>query len=278
MHENDSTSILVPAPTQWPFIAALGITLMFSGIVTHIAVTMVGMVILLRATIGWWFDVLPDQKEEAVSVNAADLAAALVPKSSSKVDRLTDGVERHRVRIPVEVHPYWTGLYGGLVGAVAMAVVAMLFGLIAQGSIWYPINLLAAGILPSMDHASIAQLRQFSEAGLIAGSFIHLTTSVFVGLLYAVSLPMFPRGATWRSGLVTPVLWSGLIAATLSVVNPTLNERINWTWFVASQIAFGLACSWVIARTAKIETMQSWPLAARAGIEAQMDSEEKTDL
>jgi hypothetical protein len=278
MHENDSSSILVPAPTPWPFIASLGIALMFSGIVTHIAVTMVGTVILLRAAIGWWFDVLPEQKEEAVSVSAADLAATRVPKSSSRVDRLTDGVERHRVRIPAEVHPYWTGVYGGLVGAVAMAVVAMLFGLIAQGSIWYPINLLAAGILPSLDHASTEQLTQFSEAGLIAGSFIHLTTSVFVGMLYAVSLPMFPSGATWRSGLLTPVLWSGLIAATLSVVNPTLNERINWGWFVGSQIAFGLACSWVIARTAKIETVQNWPLAARAGIEAQMDSEEKTDL
>jgi hypothetical protein len=239
---------------------------------------MVGTVVLLRAAIGWWFDVLPEQKEDAVSVSAANLAAARVPKSSSKVDRLTNGVERHRVRIPVEVHPYWTGLYGGLVGAVAMAVVAMLFGLIAQGSIWYPINLLAAGILPSLDHASIAQLRQFSEAGLMSASFIHLTTSVFVGLLYAISLPMFPRGATWRSGLLTPVLWSGLIAATLSVVNPTLNERINWIWFVGSQIAFGLTCSWVIARTAKIETLQSWPLAARAGIEAQTESEEKTDL
>ena len=66
MHENNSNSILVPAPTPWPFIAALGITLMFSGIVTHIAVTMVGTVVLLRAAIGWWFDVLPDQKEEAV--------------------------------------------------------------------------------------------------------------------------------------------------------------------------------------------------------------------
>src|SRR6266567_2625206 len=124
MHENDVSSIQVPAPTPWPFIAGLGITLMFSGIVTHIAVTMVGTVMLLRAAIGWWFDVLPEKKEEAVSVSAADLAATHVAKSSSRVDRLTNGGERHRVRIPVEVHPYWTGLYGGLVGAVAMAVVA----------------------------------------------------------------------------------------------------------------------------------------------------------
>jgi hypothetical protein len=85
---------------------------------------------------------------------------------------------------------------------------------------------------------------------------------------------MFPRGAGWRSGLVTPVLWSGLVAATLSWINPTLNERIDWSWFVGSQIAFGLTAGWVIARTAKIETMQSWPLADRAGIEAQGSSEE----
>jgi hypothetical protein len=96
-----------------------------------------------------------------------------------------------------------------------------------------------------------------------------------VGLLYAISLPMFPRGASWRSGLVTPVLWSGLVAATLSVINPTLNQRIDWGWFVGSQIAFGLAAWWVIARTAKIQTMQSWPLTERAGIEAQTGSEEK---
>jgi hypothetical protein len=48
-----------------------------------------------------------------------------------------------------------------------------------------------------------------------------------------------------------------------------LNERINWGWFVASQIAFGLVTGQVIARSAKIQTMQSWPLIERAGVEAQ---------
>jgi hypothetical protein len=266
-NEKVSNSILVPAPTAWPFIAAFGITLTFTGLVTHPAVSMVGVMVLLRAAAGWWFDVLPEQKEEAALVRISERSWA-EPKSSSAVDHLAAGVGSHRVRVPVQVHPYLTGLYGGLAGAVAMAVVAMFFGLIAQRSIWYPINLLAAGVLPSLAAAPIDQLRNFSEAGLIAGSLIHGTLSLFVGLLYAVSLPMFPRGASWRSGLVTPVLWSGLVASTLSVINPTLNERIEWFWFVGSQIAFGLAAAWVIARTAKIETMQSWPLAERAGIEA----------
>ena len=269
-------SILVPAPTAWPFVAALGVTLMLTGLVTHAVVSIVGVAVLFRAAVGWWFDVLPEQKEEAVLVSLADRSGAQVSTSSLAVDHLAAGVGGHRVRIPVEVHPYRTGLYGGLAGAVAMAVVAMLFGLIAQRSIWYPINLLGAGILPALAEAPVEQLREFSSAGLIAASLIHGTTSLLVGLLYAISLPMFPRDASWRSGLVTPVLWSGLVASTLSVINPTLNERIDWVWFVGSQIAFGLAAWWVIARTAKIATMQSWPLAERAGIEAPTNDADDT--
>jgi hypothetical protein len=276
VNETESNSILLPAPTAWPFIAALGITLTFAGLVTHPLVSIVGVAVLLRAAAGWWLDVLPEQREDAVLVSAADRTGTQISKSSLAVDHLATGIGGHRVRIPIEVHPYWTGLFGGVVGAVAMAVVAMLFGVIAQRSIWYPINLLAAGILPSLADAPVEQLREFSKAGLIAGSIIHGLISLMVGLLYAVSLPMFPRGASWRSGLVTPVLWSGLVAATLSLINPTLNERIDWGWFVGSQIAFGLAAAWAIARTAKIETMQSWPLIERAGIEAQ--TEEKSEL
>ena len=159
-----------------------------------------------------------------------------------------------------------------------MAIVAMLFGLISQRSIWYPVNLLAAGVLRSLATAPVEQLRHFSQAGLIAGLFVHGTLSIGVGLLYAVSLPMFPRGATWRSGLLTPVLWSGLVAATLWTINPTLNARIDWSWFVASQIAYGLAAAHVISRTSKIATMQNLPLAERAGIEGQSYPKEKSGL
>jgi hypothetical protein len=274
MTENNPTSIFVPAPTAWPFMVALGITLIVAGLVTHAVVSLVGAVILLRSSIGWWFDVLPEQKEESVPVGPA----VRVPKSSAPVDHLASGHSIHRVQIPVEVHPYWTGLWGGLAGAVAMAAVAMLFGILSQRSVWYPINLLAAGVLPELAGASVGQLRSFSGAGLIAGTFIHATISLLVGLLYAVSLPMFPRGASWRSGLITPVLWSGLVASTLSMINPTLNARIDWGWFVGSQIAFGLVASQVIARTTKIATMQSLPLVERAGIEGQDGPEEKSGL
>ena len=271
MNETQSNSILVPAPTAWPFIVALGITLIFTGLLTHAVVSIVGAVILLGGAVGWWFEVLPEQKESIVAVTSAPE----VSRSSLAVDYLARG---HRLHIPVEVHPYSTGLRGGLAGAVAMAIVAMFFGLISQGSIWYPINLLAAGVVRSLAEASLEQLRHFSEVGLIVGTLIHGSISIFVGLLYAVSLPMFPRGASWRSGLLTPILWSGLVAATLDLINPTLNARINWAWFIGSQIAFGLAASQVIARTAKIATMQSVPFVERAGIEGQSGPEEKSGL
>lgn len=267
VNETNSDHIMVPAPTAWPFLTAFGIALIFLGLVTHGFVSIVGAVVLLRSAIGWWFDVLPKEQEECVPVSAEEWAGSPVKKSLSSINHLAPGVGKHRVRIPVEVHPVWVGLYGGLAGAVAMAIVAMLFGLIAQRSIWYPINLLAASLLPSLAEAPIDRLTQFSSAGFFAGSVVHVSTSLFVGLLYSVMLPMFPRGAKWRSGFVTPLLWTGLVAASLSVINPTLNARIDWVWFVLSQFAFGVTCGWVVAHTEKIETMQSWPLADRAGIE-----------
>jgi len=271
MNQTGSNSILVPAPTAWPFIVALGISLVFTGVVTHAVVSIVGAVILLRGAIGWWFDVLPQQREDLVAV----IPGVPIAKSTLIVDRLAAD---HRVQIPVEVHPYWTGLVGGLAGAVAMAAVAMIFGLLSQRSVWYPINLLAAGVIRSLAEAPVEQLRHFNEAGLIAGTLIHGMISFIVGLLYAVSLPMFPRGATWRSGLLTPVLWSGLVASTLGMINPTLNARIDWGWFVGSQIAFGLAASQVIARTSKIATMQNLPLIERLDLETQGGPEEKSQL
>lgn len=271
MNEETSKSILVPAPTAWPFVTALGITLIFTGIVTHVVVSIVGLVILARAAAGWWFAVLPEQKEELVPVQPV----APVARSPLTVNRMVRG---HRAQIPEEVHPYSTGIWGGAAGAVSMAVVAIVFGLISQGSIWYPVNLLAAGVVSSLANAPVEQLRHFSETGLIAGILIHGTISLFVGLLYSVSLPMFPRGATWRSGLLTPLLWSALVASTLGFINPTLNARINWGWFVGSQIAYGLTAAFVVSRTAKIATMQNVPFMERAQVETQEPREEKPGL
>jgi len=94
--------------------------------------------------------------------------------------------------------------------------------------------------------------------------------------MFAVLLPMLPsrRAAFWGS-LISPVLWTALVWATLKLVNPLLDTRIDWLWFIASQVAFGMTTGYVIHHSKMVETMQTWPLAARAGLEIPGLIEEK---
>jgi hypothetical protein len=265
----------VPAPTAWPLVTAFGLTLIFAGLVTSLAVSVVGLLVLLRGAVGWFRNVLPVPQEELVAV---DLRVAPVPRSSRRVDHLQPGAEGHRVFIPVKVHPYSAGLFAGAVGGVGMAIIACLYGLIAQGSIWYPVNLLAAAALASLTNAGPEVLKAFQISGFIVALIIHIIVSLFVGLLFAAILPMMPSRFTafWGS-LLAPVLWTALIASTLQLINPALNAKIAWGWFIASQVAYGLITGYIVAHSKSVETSQAWPLAARAGIEAPglMPGEEK---
>jgi hypothetical protein len=55
----------------------------------------------------------------------------------------------------------------------------------------------------------------------------------------------------------------------LDVINPVMNQRIDWPWFVISQIAFGVVAGIVVSRQERIATWQPLPLAVREGVEAQ---------
>lgn len=263
----EQTHIELPAPTFWPIVFAFGITLLFAGLVTHWAVGAVGFVIAFRGALGWWHNVIPQEEHEEVPIELA-LRPAPIPVEARSVVRLRAGEQGHRVRIPEEVHPYSAGLWGGLAGGAAMAALACLYGLIAQHSIWYPVNLLAGTVMPDLGNATVEQLRAFNASAFFAALVGHICISILVGIIYAVMLPMFPKYAPFWAGILMPVFWSGLIATTLNIINPVLNERINWPWFVVCQLAFGLVGGYVIARSTNIKTMQSWTLAERAFVEA----------
>ena len=68
--------------------------------------------------------------------------------------------------------------------------------------------------------------------------------------------------------MIAPVLWSGLLHSVLDFINPVLNQRIDWLWFVVSQLGFGIVAGLVVSRQQRIATWQHLPLAIRAGIEA----------
>src|ERR1041384_1407162 len=262
-----SNSIEVPAPTPWPFVTSFGLALLFAGLVTSLAVSIVGLVVILFGAAGWFRDVLPVPKEELVAI--ATTPAPIFVRSTRRVVHLQAGAESHRVYIPITVHPYSAGLLGGALGGVGMAIIACLYGLIAQGSLWYPVNLLAAAALPSLAEAGPAELKAFHVSGFVIALLIHGIISLLVGLLYAAILPMMPSRFTafWGSFLA-PVLWTALIASTLKLINPALNSRIDWFWFIASQIVYGLITGYIVAHSKMVETAQPGPLLVRAGIEA----------
>src|SRR5580700_9377166 len=131
-------SIEMPARSLWPLVLALGITSVFAGLVTHFAATLIGLAICAAAAFGWWRDVVPVEKHEPSPVDPALRPQPILTEKRSVI-RLQVGEGRHRVHIPEQIHPYSAGFKGGLVGGAAMAVLACLYGLVVQHSIWYPI-------------------------------------------------------------------------------------------------------------------------------------------
>lgn len=259
-------TILAPASTAAPLMTAAGVTLLVAGLVTNASVSIVGVVLFVAGAVGWFREVLPHEHEEAVPREAP--AAPIVP-SPRAVLRLAAGEAGHRARLPVEVYPYSAGIKGGIAGGVAMAALAVVHGLLVHGSPWYTINLLAAAGSAALSNAPEATLVQWSTQGFVLALVIHGVLSLLVGLLYGALLPMLPRHPAFWGGLVAPLMWTGLIASALHVINPALNARIEWTWFVLTQVAFGLVAGLVVARSNRVATFQRAPLVVRAGIETQ---------
>jgi hypothetical protein len=265
--ETPKNTVQLPGPTFWPMVLAFGITLLAAGLVTNFAVSIVGIVILARAILGWWPKVIPHEEHEYVPRRLPEEWPAPVRVSKRSVATLKVGVGHHRMRIPETVHPYKVGIWGGLAGGVAMAGLACAYGLFAQRSIWYPINLLAAMVIPSMANLTEAGLRAFDPIAFLVALIAHGFISIFVGVVYAATLPMFPRRAPIWAAFAAPLLWSALLAATLNLTNPAMSLRVNWVWFVLCQIGFGAVAGFVAAKTQRIDTMQNVPFLERAGIE-----------
>ena len=276
-HESktEHNAVHMPAPTVWPMVLALGLTLIITGMVTSAAISALGLLLSLAASLGWFREVLPVEAHLMVETRDEEIEISSARKS---IDRLPID-PLHRKMVPVETFRVTTGLKGGIAGGIAMIVPATAFSLLKYHSLWYAMNLMAAGGFVSWAGQSNEFLAQFHLQGLLAALVIHTIASLLVGLLYGAMLPMFPRWPIVTAGFLAPLLWTGLLSSTLAIISPVLNERINWFWFIPSQIAFGLVAGYVVNLQARVRTpqFQALPFALRAGLHGAIgEPEEKT--
>ena len=227
----DDAIIELPAPTAWPMVAALG---------HHARLRRAGDQWLVtrrrrRAHHRRRGRLVP--RRAAGRGRRAHAAARRRRGAPGRCSRRrarsrtsSPGEAGHRVRIPVEIHPYSAGVLGrarrrrGDGGAGACSTASS--------------PTAASGIRSTCSprwrcrrsaHADTGAARGASTAtALGVAAVAHLVISIFVGLVYAAILPMFPRRPALWGGLVAPLVWTGLLWASLGVINPTLNARIDW--------------------------------------------------
>ena len=265
MEDRAAIEIELPAPTAWPVVLAAGVTLMFAGLLTAASVSVLGVVLAIVGCVGWFREVLPRAHELVVTVVPDEVR---VSTERRIVERLPIAAEQVRAWLPVRTYPVSAGVKGGWAGSVAMAVLACAYGVLKVGSIWYPINLLASVVYAQSVKLTPAELLTFHADAFAIAVALHGLGSTLVGILYGAMLPMLPRQPIVLGGLVAPVLWSGALHSVLGLINPELQGRIDWTWFIASQVAFGIVAGLVVVRQTRRPTRENVAFALRAGVEA----------
>ena len=146
------------------------------------------------------------------------------------------------------------GMVGGLVGGAVMAVPALLWAAASGRGFWYPVNLLAAMVLSGPVTLEAGELGSFHPEWFLAAGAVHAVLSVCFGVLFALvtpRLPPMPAPIAW-GGLVMPLVWTGTAYGLMGVVNPVLQERVNWAWFIVSQFVFGVVAAVVVLRSEMI--------------------------
>jgi hypothetical protein len=146
------------------------------------------------------------------------------------------------------------GALGGLVGGVVMTGPAILWGVWSGRGIWYPVNLLAGMVVPGIDRVSVEQLDRFHANWFVAATIIHLAMAIGFGIFYGLFLHKLPKisGALTWGGLLFPILWTGVTFGLMGVVNPVLQAKVDWPWFVVSQFVFGATAAYVVGRSEMI--------------------------
>lgn len=252
--DHKRASVEMPLPTVAPLVLSLAIALVAVGVATSAALIAVGAVLLVVGLAMWTGQLLPGCGHAHEPLVAAELRPKAVVARTGKVERLKSGMAGYRLRLPEKVHPISAGIKGGIAGGAAMPIPAILYGILSGHGIWLPVNLLCGMVLPGVDDQTLEQLESFQPALLVMGAVIHSVISLIAGLMYGVLMPTLPRIATplvW-GGMLLPLFWTAMSYSLMGIVNPVLQERVDWPWFIASQFVFGIVAAIVVVRSEEV--------------------------
>ncbi len=274
--EQHTHAVHLPAPTAWPFLMALGITLVCASLVTSAALGYLGGILAIISAIGWFREVLPHEAHEEITVTEQPVVIA---PSLGKVSRI-EVDETHRAQLPLETFPISSGIKGGIAGGIAMVIPAEIYGILRYHSIWYVVNLLGGAGVGTWTNPTVEEMTHFRLGAFITANIIQGVTTLLVGVLYGAMLPMWPKRPILLGGIIAPALWTGLLHSVLGIVNPFFADRIDWWSFAASQVLFGLVAGYTVTKLGHLQRLAQVPLSVRLGLETpglhpEQDGDEK---
>jgi hypothetical protein len=109
-------------------------------------------------------------------------------------------------------------------------------------------------VIKNLDVYSRVELMEYHQRWFFTAVLIHGAMTLGLGTVYGLLLPRLrpiPSPLVW-GGLLLPLLWTASSYALMGVVNPPLQERVDWPWFVASQFVFGIVAAIVVVRSEKV--------------------------
>ncbi len=250
-----SPGVEMPQATVWPVVVALGITMLGAGWATNLVLSLVGGGLFILGLGGWISQLLPGRGHLHEPLVDPAFRPRPIAGQPGTVDQLRPGVAGYRFQLPESFHPISAGVKGGVVGGLVMPIPALAYGVLSGHGLWFPINLLAGIVVPGIGGETAAQLEQFQPVALVVAIVIHAMFSVTFGLLFGVvspTLPPMPGGPVIAGGVLMPLLWTGLCHSFMGIVNPLLQQHVDWFWFIVSQAVYGLAMSIVVVRSEKV--------------------------
>jgi hypothetical protein len=281
MPENSENGIEMPESTAAPMILGMGIVLLGAGVALNLTISIVGAIVFVAGLGAWIGHLMPGRghcHEERIEQKPQEISAA-----PGTVEQLVTGMPGYRMRLPLKIHPISAGIKGGLLGGLVMPLPALVWAVVNGHRIWYPINLLSAMVIAGVP---AEELEQFQFSLFLVGLVIHIAMSLVVGLVYGVllpTLPDIPNPVSW-AGLLMPLLWTAVSFSLMGNVNPVLQDRVSWPWFIVSQFVFGLVLAAVVMGTKSLGPIRAgvlggviagvamavpallWSLASRNGI------------